>query len=113
MRPMVQFDQLQDAQLVIKTIPEDLVLKQKLFAELNRVCHPQMVLASNTSSTSITKLAGKHLGPTNGLLLSLSCPITTHSLSTQADRDPFPSALAVNRGDQFHVPSRWLVMTGA
>lgn len=55
-RPMVQFERLRDVQLVIEAIPEDLALKQELFAELNRVCLPQTVLASNTSSISITKL---------------------------------------------------------
>lgn len=55
-RPMVQLDRLRDVQLVIEAIPEDLALKQELFAELNRVCQPQTVLASNTSSIAITKL---------------------------------------------------------
>ena len=55
-RPMVELDRLRDVQLVIEAIPEDLALKQKLFAELNRVCRPETVLASNTSSISITKL---------------------------------------------------------
>lgn len=55
-RPMVQLDRLRDAELVIEAIPEDLALKQELFAELNRICEPHMVLASNTSSISITKL---------------------------------------------------------
>ena len=55
-RPMVQLDRLRDVELVIEAIPEDLALKQELFAELNRVCRPQAVLASNTSSISITKL---------------------------------------------------------
>jgi 3-hydroxybutyryl-CoA dehydrogenase len=54
--PMVQLDRLRDAQLVIEAIPEDLALKQELFAELNRVCGTATVLASNTSSISITKL---------------------------------------------------------
>jgi 3-hydroxybutyryl-CoA dehydrogenase len=54
--PMAQLDRLQDAQLVIEAIPEDLELKQQLFAELNRICQPHTVLASNTSSISITKL---------------------------------------------------------
>ena len=54
--PMVQLDRLRDAQLVIEAIPEDLALKQELFAELNRVCRQKTVLASNTSSISITKL---------------------------------------------------------
>ncbi len=55
-RPMVQLEQLREVQLVIEAIPEDLALKQELFAELNRVCQPHTVLASNTSSISITKL---------------------------------------------------------
>lgn len=55
-RPMVQLDRLRDTQLVIEAIPEDLALKQELFAELGRICPPQTVLASNTSSIAITKL---------------------------------------------------------
>lgn len=55
-RPKVQLDQLRDVQLVIEAIPEDLAMKQELLTELNRVCQPQTVLASNTSSMSITKL---------------------------------------------------------
>jgi 3-hydroxybutyryl-CoA dehydrogenase len=54
--PFTQLDRLHDVQLVIEAIPEDLALKQKLFAELNRICQPHAVLASNTSSISISKL---------------------------------------------------------
>src|SRR4029078_12506784 len=55
-QPMVELDRLREVELVIEAIPEDLALKQELFAELNRVCRPQTILASNTSSISITKL---------------------------------------------------------
>jgi 3-hydroxybutyryl-CoA dehydrogenase len=54
--PMVELDRLREVELVIEAIPEDLALKQELFVELNRVCRPQTILASNTSSISITKL---------------------------------------------------------
>jgi len=54
--PMVELDRLREVELVIEAIPEDLALKQELFAELNRVCPPQTILTSNTSSISITKL---------------------------------------------------------
>ena len=54
--PVVQLDQLRDAQLVIEAIPENLVRKQALFGELNRLCQPNTILASNTSSISISKL---------------------------------------------------------
>ncbi|HEV8619859.1 MAG TPA: 3-hydroxyacyl-CoA dehydrogenase NAD-binding domain-containing protein, partial [Nitrospiraceae bacterium] len=42
-RPMVQLNRLRDVQLVIEAIPEDLALKQELFAELNRICQPETV----------------------------------------------------------------------
>lgn len=61
--PMVQLDRLRDAQLVIEAIPEDLALKQELFAELNGICQPPTVLASNTSSISITKLGAASARP--------------------------------------------------
>jgi 3-hydroxybutyryl-CoA dehydrogenase len=54
--PIVQLDRLVEAQLVIEAIPEDLALKEDLFVHLNRVCQPGTILASNTSSISITKL---------------------------------------------------------
>ena len=54
--PNTQLDRLRDVQLVIEAIPEDLSLKQELFAQLDLVCRPETVLASNTSSISITKL---------------------------------------------------------
>jgi 3-hydroxybutyryl-CoA dehydrogenase len=56
-RPITQVHQLQDAQLIIEAIPEDAELKQRLFRELNQACPSHAILASNTSSISITKLA--------------------------------------------------------
>ena len=55
-RPLGQLDRLRDAQMVIEAVPEDPAVKQELFTQLNRICAPQTVLASNTSSISITKL---------------------------------------------------------
>ena len=54
--PLVQLNRLRDVHVVIETVPEDLTLKRGLFAELSRICVPQAVFASNTSSISITKL---------------------------------------------------------
>jgi 3-hydroxybutyryl-CoA dehydrogenase len=52
---------LADADLVIEAIPEGLDLKTRVFAELDRVCRPDVVLASNTSSLSVTEI-GVHTG---------------------------------------------------
>ena len=48
---------LADADLVIEAITEDLVPKRALFAELEQICGPTAILASNTSSLSIGEIA--------------------------------------------------------
>lgn len=48
---------LGEARLVIEAAPEDMELKGQLFRELDGLCGPETVLASNTSSFSITRLA--------------------------------------------------------
>ena len=46
------------ADLVVEAVVEKLEVKAKVLAELDRLCPPDALLASNTSSISITKLAG-------------------------------------------------------
>ena len=46
-----------DVALVIEAISEDLESKQQLFAALEKIVNPQTVLATNTSSLSITAIA--------------------------------------------------------
>ena len=46
-----------DCDLVVEAVPEILSLKAELFAELDAVCKPETILASNTSSISISTIA--------------------------------------------------------
>ncbi|MEC8955362.1 MAG: 3-hydroxybutyryl-CoA dehydrogenase [Candidatus Thermoplasmatota archaeon] len=46
-----------DVDLVVEAIPEIPELKFSTFAELDRICKPETILASNTSSISITAIA--------------------------------------------------------
>ena len=48
---------LKDCDLVIEAAPEDLDLKRNLFERLASVCGPDAVLATNTSSLSVTAIA--------------------------------------------------------
>jgi 3-hydroxybutyryl-CoA dehydrogenase len=48
---------------VIEAAPERFALKQELFSELDSVLRPEVILASNTSSISITRLAGQTRRP--------------------------------------------------
>lgn len=45
------------ADLVVEAIAEDVELKESYFKKLDAICKPEAILASNTSSISITKLA--------------------------------------------------------
>lgn len=47
--------------LVIEAIPENLERKAAVFNELEKICRPDVILASNTSSLSVTEL-GVHTG---------------------------------------------------
>ena len=59
--PTVEQDQLARADMVIEAIIEDQGLKEGLFGTLGKLCPPGTILASNTSSISITAL-GKASG---------------------------------------------------
>jgi 3-hydroxybutyryl-CoA dehydrogenase len=54
---------LRDCDLVIEAAPEDLELKRNLFDRLAATCGPEAVLASNTSSLSVTAIAAATPGP--------------------------------------------------
>ena len=48
---------LADCRLVVEAVPEQLALKQEIFAALDAVVAPDAVLATNTSSLSVTEIA--------------------------------------------------------
>jgi 3-hydroxybutyryl-CoA dehydrogenase len=56
-RTVVDRSQLSDCNLVIEAATEKFEIKAEIFRDLDRICRPEVVLASNTSSISITKLA--------------------------------------------------------
>jgi 3-hydroxybutyryl-CoA dehydrogenase len=49
--------QLKDVDFVIEAVIENLELKKSVFKELDELCRPEVVLASNTSSMSLTEIA--------------------------------------------------------
>ncbi|WP_327440648.1 3-hydroxyacyl-CoA dehydrogenase PaaH [Pseudomonas donghuensis] len=57
LRPAAQLDELADAGLVIEAIVEKLEVKRDLLGQLESLCRSDCILASNTSSISITQLA--------------------------------------------------------
>ena len=53
----VGLEALGDVDLVIEAVPEHLDLKQQIFADLDRICKPEAILATNTSSLSVTEIS--------------------------------------------------------
>jgi 3-hydroxybutyryl-CoA dehydrogenase len=46
-----------DVDLVVEAVPEHLDLKRSIFSELDKICKPDAILATNTSSLSVTEIA--------------------------------------------------------
>ncbi len=61
--PTTTYDQFRDIDLVIEAVPEQLGLKQKIFKELDGAAQESAILASNTSSLSISALASSTKRP--------------------------------------------------
>ena len=55
--PTVDRSRLGGCDFVVEAASEKLEIKSELFRDLDRICRPEVILASNTSSISITKLA--------------------------------------------------------
>jgi 3-hydroxybutyryl-CoA dehydrogenase len=58
-----QLQDLEGCDMVIESITEDLEMKKELFRELDRICPPNVILASNTSTLSLTELANETKTP--------------------------------------------------
>ncbi len=48
---------VKDAQVVVEAVVENMELKKQVFRELDQLCGPEVILASNTSGLSITEIA--------------------------------------------------------
>lgn len=57
-QPVLKRDQLAKCDFVIEAATEKFAIKTEIFRDLDQICRPEVILSSNTSSISITKLAG-------------------------------------------------------
>jgi len=69
-----------DADLVIEAIFEDMDLKKKIFKELDEACPPHAILASNTSTLSITEMGSATKRPDKVIGLHFFNPAYTMKL---------------------------------
>lgn len=57
------YDPCADADIVIEAILETMEIKREVFGTLDKICKPETILASNTSSLSITEIASSTKRP--------------------------------------------------
>ncbi len=69
-----------DADLVVEAAIENLEIKKSVFAELDSLCKPETILASNTSSISITAIAAATKRPDKFIGMHFFNPATVLKL---------------------------------
>ena len=69
-----------DADLVVEAAVENLDVKKKIFAELDALCKPETILATNTSSISITAIASATKRPDKFVGMHFFNPATVMKL---------------------------------
>ena len=80
LRDVASLDALADADLVIEAVAEDLGIKQTIFRTLDAIVREHTVLASNTSSLSITKIGAATTRPGRVLGMHFMNPVPVMAL---------------------------------
>ncbi|KAK8192655.1 hypothetical protein M8818_007827 [Zalaria obscura] len=78
--PTTDMDSLSEVDMVIEAVPEIVDLKTKIFSQLASICRSHTILATNTSSISITRIAASTTKDPNDLSAS-SRVISTHFMN--------------------------------
>ncbi len=107
MNAVTELDELSACDLVLESVVEDLDTKQGLFRELDRVCTPSAILATNTSTLPVVEMAmvterpdrvcGIHFfNPAPAMSLVELVPAITTSDETHAEARAFIEACGKN-----------------
>jgi 3-hydroxybutyryl-CoA dehydrogenase len=78
--PITDHTQLSNCDFVVEAASEKLEIKSELFRDLDRICRPEVILASNTSSISITKIAAATARPANVIGMHFFNPVPVMKL---------------------------------
>lgn len=99
-RPSTSMDAVADADLVIEAVFEDLQVKRAVFQQLDRLCQPHAILATNTSYLDIEAIADGVSRPQQVLGMHFFSPAPVMKLlevvrTTQTDRAVLSAVLAL------------------
>jgi 3-hydroxybutyryl-CoA dehydrogenase len=79
-RGVTSLEELADVDLVVEAASENLEIKSKIFQELDRICKPEAVLATNTSSISLTRIARETQRPEQVIGMHFMNPVPVMKL---------------------------------
>jgi 3-hydroxybutyryl-CoA dehydrogenase len=79
-RGTIQMEEMAEADLVVEAATENEVLKLSLFKNLDRICRREIILSSNTSSISITKIASATQRPSQVIGMHFMNPVPVMQL---------------------------------
>ncbi len=77
---VTSLDELADVDLVVEAASENLEIKSRIFQELDRICKPEAVLATNTSSISLTRIARETKRPEKVIGMHFMNPVPVMKL---------------------------------
>lgn len=77
---VTELSALAECELVIETITEDLDRKREIFTQLDQICAPNVILASNTSTLSLTELASVTAHPERVIGMHFVYPVSKTDL---------------------------------
>jgi 3-hydroxybutyryl-CoA dehydrogenase len=75
-----ELDALRDAQFIVEAVTENFAVKAEIFRALDELTPPEAILASNTSSISITKLGGATRRPDRVIGMHFMNPVPVMKL---------------------------------
>lgn len=79
-RGTTDLSELRDTDLVIEAVVENMAVKRQIFAELDHLCPLHTILATNTSSLSITEIAASTRRPEKVLGMHFFNPVSSMKL---------------------------------
>ncbi len=79
-RGVTGLEELANVDLVVEAASENLEIKSRIFQELDRICKPEAVLATNTSSISLTRIARETRRPDKVIGMHFMNPVPVMKL---------------------------------
>jgi 3-hydroxybutyryl-CoA dehydrogenase len=79
-KPSLNYSDLKDLHLVIEAATENHPIKEKILKQLDENCSPATIIATNTSSLSVTQLAANNSDPTRVIGMHFFNPVPMMTL---------------------------------